>query len=153
MARRVPLVARKPLTTAQDMVRGQTKPRPPRNTGPTTETRKIVINRAGNRCERCGKPITGPYSIHHRKPRGMGGTKDPQANSPSNLVLLCGSATTPGGCHTGVEKFREAAVATGWIVPRTADPARTPIKLFPHRWYLLNEDGTTTETVRPTEHE
>jgi len=29
----------------------------------------------------------------------MGGTSDPAANALSNLTLLCGSATTPGGCH------------------------------------------------------
>jgi 5-methylcytosine-specific restriction enzyme A len=149
LARRVPLTATKPLTTAQDLVRGQTKPRPPRNTGPTTGTRKLVMTRADNHCERCGKAITGAYSIHHRKPRGMGGTKDPVANSPSNLVLLCGSATTPGGCHTSVEKFRQAAVTTGWIVARTTDPARVPLKYHSGRWYLLNDDGTLTETVRP----
>lgn len=149
LARRTPLQARQPLTTARDMVKGQAKPRPPRNTGPTAVTRKAVFARASNSCERCGKAITGAYSIHHRKPRGMGGTKDPAANSPSNLVLLCGSATTPDGCHTSVEKFRQAAINTGWIVTRTADPAKVPIKFPTGRWYLLNEDGSLTETVRP----
>ena len=81
----------------------------------------------------------------------MGGTKDPKTNTPANLVLLCGSATTPGGCHTAVEKHRQAALWTGWIVPRTADPAHVPIKSPAGRWYLLNEDGTRTETVRPEE--
>lgn len=151
LARRTPLVARQPLTTARDMATGTAKPRPPRNTGPTTTTRKLVMSRARNCCERCGRPITGDYSIHHRKPRGMGGTKDPAANSPSNLVLLCGSATTPDGCHTSVEKFRQAAITTGWIVARTADPARVPVKFSSGRWYLLNDDGTATETVRPAD--
>lgn len=149
LARRTPLVAKQPLTTARDMARGTPKQRPPRNTGPATSTRKQVMARAGNCCERCGRAITGDYSIHHRKPRGMGGTKDPAANSPSNLVLLCGSATTPDGCHTSVEKFRQAAITTGWIVTRTADPAKVPIKSPSGRWYLLNGDGTVTETVRP----
>lgn len=151
LARRTPLVAKQPLTTARDVVQGTPKPRPPRNTGPTASTRKLVKTRARNCCERCGRPITGDYSIHHRKPRGMGGTKNASANLPSNLVLLCGSATTPGGCHTAVEKFRQAAITTGWIVTRTADPAKVPIKFPSGRWYLLNEDGTVTETVRPTD--
>lgn len=148
--RRTPLAASKPLTTARELAQGQKKPRPPRNTGPSVATRKLVWERAGGCCERCGKTIgTGQYSQHHRLPRGMGGTKNPAANSPSNLVLLCGSATTPEGCHTSVEKFREAAVRTGWIVPRTADPAKVPVKFASGRWYLLNDDGTLTETVRP----
>lgn len=149
LARRTPLQAQQPLTTARDVVAGQTKPRPRRNTGPTTSTRKAVIARANGCCERCGRRITGEYSIHHRKPRGMGGTKDEAVNLPSNLVLLCGSATTPDGCHTSVEKFRQAALNTGWIVTRTADPAKVPVKFPTGRWYLLNEDGTLTETVRP----
>lgn len=155
LARRTPLATGKPLTTARDLVTGQSKPRPPRNTGPSAVTRLVVIGRAGGRCERCGKVVhtngrfVGEYSIHHRKPRGMGGTKDPAANSPSNLVLLCGSATTPEGCHTAVEKFRQAALNTGWIVTRTADPARVPLKYSSGRWYLLGDDGTLTETVRP----
>lgn len=153
--RRTPLAASKPLTTARELAQGQKKPRPPRNTGPSAFTRLVVIGRAGGCCERCGKTVhadgrfVDEYSIHHRKPRGMGGTKDPAANSPSNLVLLCGSATTPDGCHTSVEKFREASVRTGWIVPRTADPAKVPVKFASGRWYLLNDEGTLTETVRP----
>jgi hypothetical protein len=78
----------------------------------------------------------------------MGGTKDPAANSPSNLALLCGSATTPDGCHTAVEKFRQSAMNTGWIVARTADPAQIPVKLA-KGWMLLNHDGTLTPTTRP----
>lgn len=149
LARRTPLQASQPLTTARDMVKGQPKPRPRRNTGPTTATRKAVMARANGCCERCGKRITGEYSIHHRKPRGMGGTKDEAVNLPSNLVLLCGSATTPDGCHTSVEKFRQAAINTGWIVARTADPARVPVRFASGLWYLLNADGSLTETVRP----
>jgi 5-methylcytosine-specific restriction protein A len=109
------------------------------------------MERAGNRCEHCGKPITGEHSIHHRLPRGMGGSKNPALNQPSNLVLLCGSATTPGGCHTHIEKFRRVAIATGWIVPRTADPARAPIKFPTGHWYLLADDGTLIPTLRPEE--
>ena len=80
----------------------------------------------------------------------MGGTTDPAANSPSNLVLLCGSATTPGGCHTAVEKFRDSAVSTGWIVPRPVNPATVPIKRH-NGWFILNADYTMTRTVRPEE--
>lgn len=78
----------------------------------------------------------------------MGGTKDPAANLPSNLVLLCGSATTPGGCHTSVEKARQAAISTGWIVARTADPETVPVKMI-SGWWFLRPDGTKLPTVRP----
>jgi 5-methylcytosine-specific restriction protein A len=138
------------MSEVRSLKRGQPTKRAPRNTGPTTAVRKGVVERAHGVCERCGQAIRGDYSIHHRKPRGMGGTTDPAANSPSNLVLLCGSATTPGGCHTSVEKFRDAAVATGWIVPRSGNPATVPIKRH-NGWFILNADYTMTRTVRPEE--
>lgn len=148
LTRRAPLAVRAPLTTAKDVLRGTVKARPPRNTGPTPAVRRLVAERAGGCCERCGQPITGEYSIHHRKPRGMGGTKDTAINSAANLLLLCGSATTAGGCHTAVEKFRQSAMTTGLIVARTADPAKVPVKRH-NGWAYLGHDGTLTPTTRP----
>ncbi len=149
LTRKTPLTATKGLSQARQLKRDDTKkPRPPRNTGPTPAVRRTVTERATGACERCGKTITGPYSIHHRKPRGMGGTRDPKANSPANLVLLCGSATTPEGCHTAVERFRQAAITTGYIVTRTADPETVPIKLVTG-WWFLRPDGTKLPTIRP----
>lgn len=148
--KRTPLTRKTPLVATTKTVREQGKrnPRPPRDTGPSTTVRQLIKDRSGGCCERCGKTITGHYSIHHRKPRGMGGTRDPKANSPANLVLLCGSATTPDGCHTGVERFREAAVATGYIVPQSGNPELVPIKLA-SGWYFLRPDGAKLPTVRP----
>jgi len=31
-------------------------------------TRSIVVERAGGRCERCGKMITGRFIVHHKTP-------------------------------------------------------------------------------------
>jgi 5-methylcytosine-specific restriction protein A len=148
LTRKTPLAATKGMSPARELKRGETKPRPPRNTGPTPAVRRTIAERAAGACERCGKTITGAYSVHHRKPRGMGGTRDPQANSPSNLVMLCGSATTPDGCHTAVERFRQSAVTTGFIVNRAADPETVPIKLATG-WCFLRPDGTKLPTIRP----
>lgn len=97
-----------------------------RNTGPTLETKRAVIGREGGRCFRCGKPLAlwdgvewvpcKPYSIHHRKPRGMGGTRDPEINSSTNLILLCGSGTT--GCHGWVESRRATAKNWGLLLSK-----------------------------------
>lgn len=150
LTRKTPLTANKALSGVKDLKRGTTPQRPRRNTGPSVVTRNAVIERAAGVCERCGQAIRGDYSIHHRKPRGMGGTNDPAANSPANLVLLCGSATTPGGCHTAVERFRQSAITTGFVVARTADPAKVAIKKH-NGWFVLNPDGTATRTERPEE--
>lgn len=148
--KRTPLTRKTGLVATTRTVKadGKKNPRPPRDTGPSVATRQLIKERAGGCCERCGKTITGDHSIHHRKPRGMGGTRDPKANSPANLVLLCGSATTPDGCHTGVERFRESAITTGYIVSRSADPELIPIKMA-SGWWFLRPDGTKLPTVRP----
>lgn len=81
-------------------------------------------------CQRCGHLITGWFSRHHRDPRGMGGSKrDPHALV--NLVLLCGSATSQGGCHEAVETAaRRQAYIDGWLVPDGIDPAEWPVRRF-----------------------
>lgn len=89
-----------------------------------------VDERDGWVCQRCGKPISGgPYSRHHRDPRGMGGSKA-APHTMANLVLLCGSATTPGGCHAEVESHREQAELDGWLVPMNIRPEDWPAKRF-----------------------
>lgn len=149
LSRKTGMERKPPLNTGKSVAASGKKRRPPRETGPGVATRRLVATRAGGCCERCGKPITGSaYSMHHRKPRGMGGTSDPAINSPANLVLLCGSATTPDGCHTTVEKFRKVALFMGFIVRQSADPEAVPIKLI-HGWFLLRPDGSRVPTERP----
>lgn len=89
-------------------------------------TRNKVLDRDRCKCRRCGVDITHRmYSIHHRKPRGMGGTKDPRADSPGNLLTLCGTGTT--GCHGWVESHRAEAYAQGWLVRSYDDLATVPV--------------------------
>lgn len=91
-----------------------------RDTGPDTQTRMWVWWRAGNTCERCGLDSIS-MDVHHRQPRGLGGSSDPAINAVSNLVLLCRP------CHAEIESARLAAIADGWLVPRPTDPVRVPI--------------------------
>lgn len=125
-----------------------------RNTGPTAETRQLVLERDGYSCVRCGIPISGEpgigWSIQHRIPRGMGGSKDPRLNLPSNLILLDGSGTT--GCHGDVESNRTAARAFGYLVSRPLDPAEVPVTVTLRPGnpavtarYLLDNDGNRFE--------
>lgn len=109
-----------------------------RNTGPSKETRMAVAARAGARCERCGSG--GDYwlgqDIHHRKPRRMGGTSDPEVNSPCNLVLLCRS------CHNEVESRRSQALADGWLVHAWQEPSMVKVILHAFGPTLLTKDGS-----------
>lgn len=116
-----------------------------RDTGPTKVQRYEVILRAGARCEVCGVDLSDDrdYSIHHRQPRGMGGSRY-ESNGPERLLLLCGSATSPDGCHQLVESQRALAYANGWLVRKPTDPADVPVELW-HGRRLLTADGRYEE--------
>lgn len=88
-------------------------------------------------CQRCGRLIgSGPFSRHHRDPRGMGGSKaDPHAMA--NLVLLCGDALFPGYCHSHVESNRAQARIDGWLVPDGISPEDWPVRRFGREEYEM----------------
>lgn len=112
----------------------------PRKTGPSQETREAVFERDQYRCARCGRHIaTYAASIQHRKPRGMGGTKDPSINSPANLILLCGDGVR--GCHGHIEQHREEAKQDGYGVAWWEDPTIIPVKYWDGRTYKLDNKG------------
>lgn len=71
----------------------------------------------------------------------MGGTRQPNTNSPSNLILLCGDGVQ--GCHGHIEHNREEARKTGYNIPQfVANPASIPVTYWDGRTYLLKDDGS-----------
>jgi hypothetical protein len=72
----------------------------------------------------------------------MGGTRWPGCNLPSNLMILCGSATTPGSCHEFAESHRAASTAAGWLVPSGVDPETEPVLIVGGRFVYLTNSGT-----------
>ena len=102
-------------------------------------TVSAVHTRSQKRCERCGTDDSLRFSLHHRKPRGMGGSRDPEINSPANIVLLCGSGTE--GCHGWVESHRAEAYEDGLLVYRIDDPSEIPVTLRYGTVYLDAEGG------------
>lgn len=141
------LPRRTPLTRGSATKHISTPPRRARDTGPSKTTRDIVWARAGGRCELCGGSLAGVqgFSVHHRLPRRMGGSRRPDLNTPANLILLCGSGTT--GCHGRIESRREQAYDEGMLLHDGQDPATVPVLLacpgdtWP-RLVLLATDGT-----------
>lgn len=92
----------------------------------TAKTRRLLEERSGGICEMCARAFA--TNTHHRRPRGMGGSKDPLTNSVVNLLRLCGSGTT--GCHGRIEANREWSYALGLLVRRTvSDVAAVPVNL------------------------
>lgn len=85
-----------------------------------------MLERDQYACAACGKPVglLGTWwSIQHRKARGQGGD-----NSLPNLILLCGSATSPG-CHLLCEQRDREMNARGYWLESWQDPASEPVML------------------------
>ena len=149
LERYTPLRATQPIRRSSHTGHGRTEPRRRagaarrRDTGPTREVRAAVLARDGWRCVRCGADITAaPYSLQHRRARGVGGTRRENTNSPANLIVLCGSATSAGGCHQHVESRRHEAKGCGWAIPLAAsDPAEWRVWTYDRGWIFLDHDG------------
>jgi hypothetical protein len=100
----------------------------------------MVLDRDGYACVACGRSIMTMgdwWSMQHRKARGVGGT-----NSPENLLVLCGSATS-AGCHRKCEDRDPDMRACGYWMESWEDPALEPVLYFSLgiRAFLL-PDGT-----------
>lgn len=115
-----------------------------RATGPSEEVRSLVLSRARYLCEVC--ETQAAMNVHHRKPRRMGGTRDPRINSPANLLALCGSGTT--GCHGHIESHRAESYRLGWLVRWGEDPLEVPFQAIGQTWWLL--DGVGGKHPAPT---
>lgn len=103
------------------------------------EFRRLVVARAGGRCECCGKPAK--VDAHHRQPRGMGGVHGETrtiAHRASNGIGACRS------CHVWIDLHAPEARAFGWLVVHPYDPAAIPALLYTaqgHGWWNLRDDG------------
>lgn len=114
------------------------------SSGIPERTRILVAeSRDDGMCRRCGRP---GESIHHRIPRGMGGSRDPKINSPANLVLVCGHGTA--GCHGHIESHRSEAYLSGWLVHRTEDPESIPLLDLAGVAWCLTSDGLAIPSYR-----
>ena len=134
----------KPVTESRAAAGRKTSPR---DTGPDRRTRFLVYEREGLRCASCGTYLgseTCWRSIQHRKARGVGG-----GNELENLILLCGSATSPG-CHRKAEDRDPEMHARGYWLRSDEDPALVPVMLFEESGsgmtvWLTADGGYSTE--------
>jgi 5-methylcytosine-specific restriction endonuclease McrA len=101
--------------------------------------RRLVHERDQGRCCMCGIHITdGNGAVHHRTPKGMGGSA--LLESAANLVTLCGRGNKD--LHHGkVHGNPQWARNHGWTVSRHLDPAEIPVDMW-DGWWLLCPDGT-----------
>lgn len=116
-----------------------------RDTSPDRPTRELVLERDDYTCAWCRRTILNqPYSLQHRRGRGRGGSSNPRINAPSNLITLCGSATSPGGCHLRCEQRTAEAETFGFVVSLNSihDPADIPVMHALYGRVYLADDGT-----------
>ena len=119
----------------------------------TPATFDLVWSRDRGCCVRCGAALVGArglsWSVHHRRPRSMGGSKLPWVDKPGNLILLCGSGTT--GCHGYVESHRAFGRASGFLVSANGQrkPVEVPIHHSIHGLVILDDFGGWTNNDHP----
>jgi hypothetical protein len=117
------------------------------NAWPSARVRRLVFARAFGFCESCGTSVIGrPYSIQPRAEQGTGETCRPRPNAVWNLSLLCGSATSPGGCYLLCEQRDQDMHDRGIWLRSWENPRFVPLWLFnpegPRTRAWLNDDGT-----------
>ena len=114
----------------------------------TARTRVIVAGRSALVCELCGQARAA--QVHHRRPRGMGGTSLTAVHTAASLLHLCHR------CHQGrVELHRAEALRMGWLLPPGADPTGEAVWLATPNgtgWWLLDDDGGSRFTTDPHRH-
>jgi hypothetical protein len=123
------------------------KPRPLKV---SDETRFTVLSRNGYKCEKCGSDFLWGVSVHHRRPRMMGGSSNPQLHLSANLIALCGSGTT--GCHGWVESHRTESRELGYLIQKVESAELIPFRDDTGIWWHIYNDGTKTrlDTLRGT---
>lgn len=94
----------------------------------TDKTRSLIRLRAAGRCEVCG--LTGAYQIHHRQPRGMGGSGAEPIRSCANGLFV------HDHCHRKIEANRTKSYLLGHLVHRWSSPEDTHVRLWDGWWYL-----------------
>lgn len=114
---------------------------------------QLIIDRDQGCCARCGKHVTDlergrAWSIHHRRPRGRGGTSLAWVNGAANLIVMCGSGVT--GCHGEVESHRAQGRMDGYLIPLNGMQVAedVPVRHAVHGLVRLTDDGGWVPVLR-----
>lgn len=101
--------------------------------------RARVMARSGGYCEvRVNGCWDEASQLHHRRPRGIGGSRNPSTGQASNALNVC----LP--CHNHLETAERAESRDrGWLVRQGSDPREVPVFRY-RRWVLLDDEGGIT---------
>jgi 5-methylcytosine-specific restriction enzyme A len=108
------------------------------NTGFPQRVRDLIRERAQGVCEYCG--VERGTEIHHRRPRGMGGTAQESSNTASNGLLLCSE------CHRWAESKRTEALLMGVLLLQIQGPRTSSVK-YRGQYMYLDDLGNILEVA------
>ena len=116
-----------------------------RRTGPSKVQADMVAARAGGVCEAMFVDECNGQAeqMHHRRPRGAGGTKRKDANSPANLVHICFP------CHQAIEMYRLVARERGLLISQHSSVLVSHVPVWRRGVRVLLDDwgGVVDQTV------
>lgn len=103
--------------------------------------REALWERAEGRCEVTGQPLDfHTFDAHHRRPKGMGGSRLPDRDSLSNLLAL--DPLVHNGGPESVHARRGWAEEHGYLLPKdTMRAVEWPVAVHQSRWVYLLADG------------
>lgn len=107
--------------------------------GFSPKVRDLIWVRDHGRCAWCGQPFGEyGYELHHRRPRGRGGSRLDWVNLPGNGVFLHST------CHSVIESQRAGAVEDGFLVSMNGRARSCEVEIVHavHGRCKLNDDGT-----------
>jgi hypothetical protein len=100
--------------------------------------RRVVLRRDDHRCVRCGREAC---DVHHRQPKGMGGTSNEEvAFGLANLISLCRE------CHSFVHANPLEAYKTGYLVHSWDDPETIAVLTKSWGTVSFRSDGSSEST-------
>lgn len=128
-------IQRKPFNVVRNAARSRSSKSKPQ--GFSLEVRDIIATRSRGVCE-IGRCESAAEHMHHRRPRGLGGTSVPWVNKAANALHLCMVH------HAYVESHRTLAIAEGWLISQhRTDAVATDIPVTRNgKSVLLSDDGS-----------
>lgn len=117
----------------------------PRPTGFPRPVIELVTARSQNYCEcmSTGCTLIAEH-IHHRRPKGLGGTRRPESQWASNALHVCLR------CHLKIHAMPTWSRTHGFLVRQADDPATVPLYWRFSQTLLLNDTGSFTPTEMRT---
>lgn len=131
-------IQRNPLNLAKDAVRYRRRPRSKKSKpeGFSREVRALIQARSGGICEIGDCPAQAVH-MHHRRPRGLGGTSLLWVNKAANALHVCREH------HEFIESHRVLAYVEGWLVRQNGDVEAADVPVLRRgKSVLLSDDGS-----------